>query len=203
MILSKKSILYPDQVLDIVLEDMVLWQSKNSGYQTIVDLADRVLDYLHENYLIDSSIVDISSIFDQLEEDKYIKCSDDSAIKEKRQYYVTFKGAWFIKNNGYSGKIEDRLNDKLRLEKLEYNQKANSNSMTFLTVVLTLTGIVGTVYSFLEIRTHHSGFYQIVSPYFNSVISVSVIIISILIPLLCLTRRKWEKRKKAYKRSLE
>lgn len=201
MKLIRKTILFPDQILDIVLEDMILYQSHNAELQTVIKISDRVLNRIYEQYNVDINFLNLNSVLEQLVEDRHIKYDNDTAVAEERLYYVTFRGAWFIKNSGYKGLIEDKHNDRLRLEQIETNQRRNANGMTFLTIALTVSGLVGTIYSFLEIRTHHSGFYQMAYPYFLPVgVGIGIIIALLLFIKIQISRNLWMKRKKAYKR---
>lgn len=123
---------------------------------------DKVLDYLDNDKDVPESYSQISEgtgisdmkelelILKKLKKDRCVdfKLSTDG----KKLFHITFEGAILNSQNGYSQKILDQDAEKIRVDKLASDQKANQTNMERLTFVLAFGSIallIFEIYKFL------------------------------------------------------
>lgn len=141
---GKKTIYSPEYYLDLVIKQMIELMIIKHNSPVLFSEIHKYMESPNpqeEAGLLDNE--DLVLIIEQLITDKYISCNNLSAFPEERQYYVNFKGTWFIKQGGYQNESSQNNLEEQRVR--EYHT---------LTKILVFGTSVAAIYYILEILNH-------------------------------------------------
>ncbi len=144
---------------------------------------------------------DLLRALDKLVRDEYVKretvdviASEDRPVfyKQKR-YSITIAGIEHFECGGYAAANLERIalaQDRLYQRIRERNAEVRERQIVYLTVILAIGTVIPALYSILEIRQKHSGFYAKIFPFAVTGCLAFLFCIPIVYMFRCLNRKK-------------
>jgi hypothetical protein len=155
-----------DAVLDLLANDSML-----KPFATDDDILAALLTKYPQLKENEGQTSELLRMLEKLQKDGYadVRKSFTEFVGHKFEnpytYFITFEGALFHQQGGYQGQLNRQNVEKIRADKLAYDNRANQKNTVLLTFVLAVAAIIPALYYSLEIRQHHHGFYQNVYPF--------------------------------------
>lgn len=105
---------------------------------------------------------ELMQILQKLKKDEYIFIQDVTASHDFFQinsYFLSFDGKLFIESGGYTQAIINENAENKRVEALEHSQRATSNRMTYLTIILAVGALIAAIYYLTELYWKYHWFH--------------------------------------------
>lgn len=152
-----------DTVLNFLTNDYPLYKKfviDNSDYHSMNGIVHELVAKYPEFKQQENFNKELGSIMDKLSFDGYANkelVPDGTQGENGEQwtiefYSLNFDGAYFSSvGNGYLGLDLAKTAQNIRLEAVEHEQKVNRNWLLWLTIILTVSGVITAVYNLVEL----------------------------------------------------